>query len=96
MLLFPHSLFWYQHQAFSYVHAVMTEDQYTEPDREEVSRATLDKFQVCTLIPMQCPYIVVVIFVSAQFVLHIVSDNHIIVSFVRVFLLGASPRYLLS
>jgi hypothetical protein len=34
------------HQAFSYVHAVMNDDQYTEPDREEVSRAMLDKFQV--------------------------------------------------
>ena len=35
-----------QHQAFSYIHAVMTEDQYTEPDREEVARAMLEKFQV--------------------------------------------------
>jgi hypothetical protein len=35
-----------RHQAFSYVHSVMSEDQYTEPDREEVSRAMLDKFQV--------------------------------------------------
>ena len=49
ILVFTHSLFWYQHQAFSYVHAVMNEDQYSEADREEVSRAMLDKFQVYML-----------------------------------------------
>lgn len=35
-----------QHQAFSYIHAVMNEDLYTEPDREEVAREVLDNFQV--------------------------------------------------
>ena len=35
-----------QHQAFSYIHAVMNEDLYTEPDREEIARAVLDNFHV--------------------------------------------------
>ena len=35
-----------QHQAFSYIHAMMNEDLYTEPDREEVAREVLDNFQV--------------------------------------------------
>ena len=35
-----------QPQAFAYIHSVMTEDQYTEPDREEVTRAVLQNFQV--------------------------------------------------
>ena len=35
-----------QHQAFSYIHAVMNEDLYTEPDREEIATAVLDNFHV--------------------------------------------------
>ncbi len=30
-----------QQQSFAYIHAVMNEDQYTEPDREELTRAVL-------------------------------------------------------
>ena len=35
-----------QPQAFAFIHSVMNEDQYTEPDREEVTRAVLQNFQV--------------------------------------------------
>ena len=38
--------FLFQQQAFSYIHAVMNEDQYTEPDREEVARAVMQNFKV--------------------------------------------------
>ena len=40
------SLYWPQQQAFAFIHSVMNEDQYTEPDREEVTRAVLQHFQV--------------------------------------------------
>ena len=36
-----------QPQAFAFIHSVMNEDQFTEPDREEVTRAVLQNFQVC-------------------------------------------------
>ena len=35
-----------QPQAFAYIHSVMNEDHYTEPDREEVTRAVLQNIQV--------------------------------------------------
>ena len=35
-----------QQQSFSYIRAVMNEDLYTEPDREEVARAVLQNFKV--------------------------------------------------
>lgn len=41
-LLYMHQ----QPQAFAFIHSVMNEDQYTEPDREEVTRAVLQNFQV--------------------------------------------------
>lgn len=39
-----------QQQCFSYVRAVMNEDLYTEPDREEVARAVLQNFKVHALL----------------------------------------------
>ena len=38
-----------QQQSYSYIHAVMNEDLYTEPDREEVARAVLQNFKVSVI-----------------------------------------------
>ena len=35
-----------QHQSFSYIHQLMSDDEYTEPDREECTRAVLENCNV--------------------------------------------------
>lgn len=35
-----------QPQAFTFIHCVMTDEQYTEADREEVAKAVVENFQV--------------------------------------------------
>ena len=38
--------FYLQPQAFNFIHSVMTEEQYTEADKEEVAKAVVESFQV--------------------------------------------------
>ena len=53
----------------------MTEDQYTEPDREEVSRAMLDKFQVPPTVSI-VPFAALYIALSSVYCLSNPSTNH--------------------